>query len=443
MYKIGEIIDCRYIVQNICSNSGGMGTILFVEDMNQKYPFQIVLKYCKNTNPNAMNSFIRETRYMTDFTGNTKVAQIVENNLEHIPPYFVMKFYKQGDLSKVMSEIQTDIAFQEQIFFQAIDAIQELHNKGFQHRDIKPQNFLFDGEKVVVSDLGLAKEIGAGTTFTMSNEAWGTESYSPPEYRIGGFKESSPSSDIFMLGKTFYNLLTDRDPVYLMNDNIHPAIYQIILRCCEISKDNRYQTLNDLKQDFKLAYDVILQRADGYGEANQKLSAIINSINTQKTYDPETVQSFLSLISKIPQEEKSPLFYNIPMLFFVLIAQPEFSSYTMHFLNDYEKFALYAVGTWSYAETVADNMKVLFDKSLNLSLKIKALEVAISCAIEANRFAAMETCSKIIRDISDNNLGSAVAVMLSKFSKYFITEIEVSECNCDSIRNKLKSLQNC
>lgn len=62
---------------------------------------------------------------------------------------------------------------QEKCFLQMIDCVQELHTKGEFHRDIKPQNFLVEGEQIVVSDFGLSMEIGSNTAFTRSSVFWG------------------------------------------------------------------------------------------------------------------------------------------------------------------------------------------------------------------------------------------------------------------------------
>ena len=210
MIQIGDIVDNKYKVIDVCSNSGGMGTILFVEDLGNKLPFRLVLKYCKENILEATQRFSREIRNLDNFKGNSKVLQIHDSNLEHNPPYFVMQYYPDGDLKNIAKSLVSNVQLQEETFYKMIDCISELHTQGYQHRDIKPENFLRNGDYIIVSDLGLAKAVGAGTTFTRSSESWGSEDYIPPEFDIGDFKDANPPSDIFMLGKSFYFLLTQR-----------------------------------------------------------------------------------------------------------------------------------------------------------------------------------------------------------------------------------------
>jgi eukaryotic-like serine/threonine-protein kinase len=84
---------------------------------------------------------------LSQFKGNEKVVQVVDQNLDHDPPYFVMKFYPDGDLSKWAPSLEGDYKIQEQCFLQMIDCIQELHSKDTLHRDIKAQNFLLEGDE--------------------------------------------------------------------------------------------------------------------------------------------------------------------------------------------------------------------------------------------------------------------------------------------------------
>ena len=43
-----------------------------------------------------------------------------------------------------------------------LETIKEVHNAGFIHKDIKPENFRILGNKVVIIDFGLAQEYTIG-----------------------------------------------------------------------------------------------------------------------------------------------------------------------------------------------------------------------------------------------------------------------------------------
>ena len=200
MFEVGEIIDGKYRVDGVCSDSGGMGQILFVEPTEETDSHtKIVLKYCRQTDSEYVQRFRREVRMLDEFSENSRVVEILDFNLEFEPPYFVMPFYAGGDLTTVRDRLRTDAAFQETIFLQMVDCVAELHSRGKFHRDIKPENFLRDEQGIRVSDLGLSMEVNSPTAFTRSSQYWGTPGYLPPEFEDGGFRHADAAGDVFML----------------------------------------------------------------------------------------------------------------------------------------------------------------------------------------------------------------------------------------------------
>ena len=271
MIHIGHVVDGRFLVTGICSEAGGMGSILHVVDQTDSTNKQKVLKYCKDGSPASLQRFQREVRLMHSFSGSSHVMTVHHFNVEHTPPYFVMDFYAKGDLFNLAGQIQSDMACQEWVFLAMLDCIEALHEKDVFHRDIKPQNFLFNGEKLVVSDLGLSTQVDSLTQFTRTTEYGGTLSYLPPEFLNGGFKHADALGDIFMLGKSFYALLTSMDPIllHLEHEQIPRQLRPIIDRCCRPLKDQRYQSIEALRVSLRHAYDAINGRETGRPTASR------------------------------------------------------------------------------------------------------------------------------------------------------------------------------
>ena len=432
-----QIIDSKYKITSICSDAGGMGTVVHVQPVAGSIAFPVVMKYCKATDEESRLRFVREVRYLAGLAKNPHFVEVVD--LTHSPPYFVMKYYKDGDLLGLISDLSKNAVKQEQVFNQICDCIAELHLHGYTHRDIKPQNFLRDGSHVVVSDFGLAKAVGLGTTFTMSDRFWGTQGFMPPEFHKGEFKSASPKSDVFMLGKTFYALLTGRDPTYLASDDIYPALFHVIERCCSLKAHDRYDSIASLRQDLTLAFDVILGRADALGKARQKLAAIMGRLESENKYDSKQVCELLDTVAKLEQGERNALLSELDKKMFLVISQEPCESHIGKFLDDYFEYAQAAVSSWSYAEVVADMMQVVFNRSKDSRHKTRALEIAMKCAEKANRFAAMATCRVMVVSTPNDDLGVAVAAMLRKHKFSFLTSVETTSYQSDAIRNAIRS----
>jgi serine/threonine protein kinase len=323
-----------------------------------------------------------------------------------------------------------------------IDCIQELHARNKFHRDIKPQNFLLNGPQIVVSDLGLTTEIGSNTAFTRSSAWWGTHGYIPPEFLNGGFKNADASGDIFMLGKTIYVLLTGRDPLYIMGDDVAPPLLHIIDRCCNVSKDLRYQTLSHLKQSLVAAYDVLLARAGGFGRVKQILSAIEERLEQESKYRSSEVSAFIEQLAILEERDQIRICRELSTRFFSIIGQQPLATTLPGFIAIYEKLVESREYGYEYAETIAINMRAIFEReTAPPGERARALDLAIRAAYYQNRFAAMDTCRSMITSINDEALGFHVAPILVRNRETFVSKIQTSECQSDAVRNALDQIR--
>jgi serine/threonine protein kinase len=430
----GHDIDGKFRVDGVCSVSGGMGTLLFVTSLHRSYGFRIVLKYCRDSGEEFRHRFRREVRLLAEFQGNSKVVEIVDHNVDHDPPYFVMRYYPGGDLQNASERLKLDLSYQERTFAHMVDCLAELHSRGKFHRDVKPQNFLLHGDGIVVSDFGLSKELDGHTAATRSSQYWGTMGYLPPEFLVpGGFKNASASSDIFMLGKTFYVLLTGRDPTYLTGDNIPPPIYTVIERCCDVRTENRYKDLPTLRQRLTAAYDVLLGRNIGAGRPKQLLAQINDRLKLGQA-SPGEVAEFFESLAMMSEEGRTQILFELQASVFRAFTIPSVQPHMPQFLRVYQAMVENATYGWSYAETIADNMKVLFDaESVSHADRTRSLELAVIAAVQQNRYAAMDTCIAMIKSVRDEQLGHRVAEMLMQHQEHFIQSIEPSECHSNAV----------
>ncbi|WP_342455970.1 protein kinase domain-containing protein [Variovorax sp. S12S4] len=441
MFEVGTVIDNRFVVQSLCSDAGGMGTLLFVAYVGMATPV-MVLKYCKLPEAEARSRFRREVRVMQQFEGNSYVMPILAANLDHDPPYFVMPFYENGDLSARAQIIRDDLPAIEVYFNHMIDCISQLHARSIFHRDIKPQNFLHSGNRMVVSDLGLCTEHGSSTAFTRQSMYWGTEGYLPPEFLQGGFKDADAAGDIFMLGKTFYSVLSGRNPIYLMADGIPGALFPVIERCCAMAKASRYQSLAALKQSLKAAFDAVLGRAIGPISADGLQRAITDRLKASGNYEPGEVGSFIEALAMLTAQDKYQVCMASPKELFLVMALEIDAGLRAQFVQIYQQMALEATYAWSFAEEIASNMKVLFDAhNVSAQTKAEALRSSIIAAVRQNRFAAMETCTKMISSVEDPELAQRVHDILIEHDCHFLQHIEPSGCRSPIVRHAIEGLK--
>ena len=106
---------------------------------------------------------------------------------------------------------------------QLLPALETAHKQSIWHLDIKPENIMVDRYgRVYLIDFGASKHIEQNSTLTTSLALAYTRGYCPPELAdltygsqndlMQALKEIGPWTDIYALGATMYNLLTDSIP---------------------------------------------------------------------------------------------------------------------------------------------------------------------------------------------------------------------------------------
>src|SRR5947208_2126246 len=180
--------------------------------------------------------------------------------------YFVMKFLRGKPLASVLGargslppgEIR-------QVLVQVARALAYAHKSGIVHRDIKPDNIMFDEHgQAVVTDFGIAKA-ATGGKLTGTGMSIGTPHYMSPEQARAQALDGR--SDIYSLGVVAYQCLTGSVPFdgedsfsigykHIMEEVPTPpletydqrTLFEVIRKMMAKVPDDRFQTSDDLVQ---------------------------------------------------------------------------------------------------------------------------------------------------------------------------------------------------
>ncbi len=125
--------------------------------------------------------------------------------------YFAMKLLRGGSLSTVLAERKTLTPPEiRRLLVEAGSALGYAAQRGIVHRDIKPDNIMFDEfGHCVLTDFGIAKA-ASGQRLTGTGMSIGTPHYMSPEQARA--QSTDGRSDIYSLGVVAYQCLTGQVP---------------------------------------------------------------------------------------------------------------------------------------------------------------------------------------------------------------------------------------
>jgi TolB-like protein/tRNA A-37 threonylcarbamoyl transferase component Bud32/Flp pilus assembly protein TadD len=198
---------------------GGMGEVYLAED--QRLGRRVALKFLAShvdSDPEARDRLVREAQAAA-LLRSPHIA-VTYDLAEYEGGLFIAMEYVEGELlSSRISASPLAVPESLDIELQLADALDEAHQRGIVHRDIKSTNVMItDRHLVKVLDFGLAKFVGAPrasdvrtlANATASGLVLGTLNYMAPEQLTGGAVDGR--SDLFSAGVVLYEMLTGRLP---------------------------------------------------------------------------------------------------------------------------------------------------------------------------------------------------------------------------------------
>jgi len=205
-------------------------------------------------------------------------------------PYFVMRCMTGGSLTSRIERGKFSMQEAAGIIDNLAGALAYAHEKGVVHRDLKPDNILFDGNNnPFISDFGIASFASAPTNLT-GNATIGTPAYMSPE-QVQGDK-TDKRSDIYSLGVILFQMLSGEQP-YRAEASMGVALKHITDPVPEIL---------DLVPDLPEAANVVIKTA----MAKNKDARYASTLDLARAFHDVAYGKDATLLSEAPRQSLAP-----------------------------------------------------------------------------------------------------------------------------------------
>jgi serine/threonine protein kinase/Flp pilus assembly protein TadD len=263
----GSTFAGRYqIIEEL--GKGGMGRVY--KALDRKINEKIALKLIKPEiakDKKTIERFSNELRLARKIR-HKNVCGMFDLGEEHGIHYITMEFVDGEDLRRSIRRFgQLPLGKSISVTTQICEGLAEAHRLGVVHRDLKSSNIMIDKEgSVRIMDFGIARSLET-EGITGSGVIIGTPEYMSPEQVEG--KEVDRRSDIYSLGIILYEMVTGRVPFKgetalsiamkqktekpedprLLNPLLPDDLSQIIMKCLEKDRQNRYKNTDELRSE--------------------------------------------------------------------------------------------------------------------------------------------------------------------------------------------------
>jgi serine/threonine-protein kinase len=238
--RVGTSIRGKYVIEALL----GTGGMACVYRARHRTGHRVALKIVHADLARKLDAkpWVLREGILTNAVDHPSVPRVLDDDTDELgSPMLVMDLHEGETLADHAMRLGHRLPAGRVIDLaeQMLDVLSAVHACGIVHCDVKPDNFLLTGDRVMLLDFGIARAKAVdlpALPSEIAKQPTGTPEYMPPEQAAGRWEWVDARSDLYALGATLHVLLSGRfvrDGVSLRR--IAPGVRSVLTEVIDIS----------------------------------------------------------------------------------------------------------------------------------------------------------------------------------------------------------------
>jgi serine/threonine protein kinase len=351
--------------------------------------------------------FTREVRVQSSLNSEA-ICPVLDSDLNGPNPWFTMPLADRTLVEEIAS-CRANGVIPSQALADVLNALELLHELGYVHRDLKPQNVLLIDGVWKLTDFGLIlPPSGTTTRLTSVGSAWGTPEYAAPEQSLE-FHTLDGNADIYAFGCILHDIFGQPPRIPYQRQTAAGHLGAIIERCTEPRRERRFVSIKALRAALSNALERTPDLTPSAAASDWVEALAQRNVNSAE----QLAELVRYLRTSAAADDRSAIFRAIDDDVIVQLFQLD-SSMCKLLVSDYCEWIVESGFDFTYCDILIQRLESMFSLG-DVEDKATIALAAASLGSSHNRWYVMGQVVRMCGPELDDNLAARVCVDIRAF----------------------------